>query len=95
MNYNEQIRESAPGTDNPLTGQLDQQPQYDVDELIELIARVRHEINNPLTGVIGQAQLLLREDLTEKARKRVEAIEGLATRIRDIVAMLRDVQRPH
>jgi signal transduction histidine kinase len=95
MNYNEQIRESAPGTDNPLTGQLDQPPQYDVDELIELIARVRHEINNPLTGVIGQAQLLLREDLTEKARKRVEAIEGLATRIRDIVAMLRDVQRPH
>lgn len=94
MNYNEQIRESTPGSDNPLTGQLDQPQHYDVDELIELIARVRHEINNPLTGVIGQAQLLLREDLSEKARKRVEAIEGLATRIRDIVAMLRDVQRP-
>lgn len=94
MNYNEQLRESTPGSDNPLTGQLDQPPHYDVDELIELIARVRHEINNPLTGVIGQAQLLLREDLSEKARKRVEAIEGLATRIRDIVAMLRDVQRP-
>jgi signal transduction histidine kinase len=93
MNINEQTRENAPATEPRLTGRLDH-PAPDVDELIELIARVRHEINNPLTGVIGQAQLLLREDLSEKARQRVEVIEGLATRIRDIVAMLRNVQRP-
>jgi len=55
---------------------------------------VRHEINNPLTGVLGQAQLLLREELNEKARTRAETIESLAMRIRDIVAELRRVQRP-
>ena len=65
-----------------------------LDEVADLITRVRHEINNPLTGVLGQAQLLLREDLSERARKRAETIEELAIRIRDIVAQLRQVQRP-
>ncbi|HZI19911.1 MAG TPA: histidine kinase dimerization/phospho-acceptor domain-containing protein [Pyrinomonadaceae bacterium] len=60
----------------------------------ELAARVRHEINNPLTGLIGQTQLLLREDLTETARRRVLTIEQLANRIRDTVAELRMLQMP-
>src|SRR5215203_1623696 len=64
-------------------------------EIAGLVAHVRHEINNPLTGVIGQAQLLLREELSPSARRRVETIEQLAGRIRDTVAQLRDVQRPH
>ena len=70
--------------------------QYEaqLEEIAEMVARVRHEINNPLTGVLGQAPLLLREDLTEKARKRVEIIEGMAIRLRDIAAQLRQVQRP-
>lgn len=63
-------------------------------EIADLVAHVRHEINNPLTGVLGQAQLLLREELSATARRRVETIEQLAARIRDIVAQLRDVQRP-
>jgi signal transduction histidine kinase len=63
-------------------------------EIADLVAHVRHEINNPLTGVLGQAQLLLREELSPAARKRVETIEQLAGRIRDIVAKLRNVQRP-
>jgi signal transduction histidine kinase len=63
-------------------------------EIAGLVAHVRHEINNPLTGVIGQAQLLLREELSPSARRRVETIEQLAARIKDTVAQLRDVQRP-
>ena len=62
-------------------------------EVADLITRVRHEINNPLTGVLGQAQLLLREELPERAKKRAETIEALALRIRDIVAQLRQVQK--
>ena len=62
-------------------------------EIADLVAHVRHEINNPLTGVIGQAQLLLREELSPTARRRVETIEQLAGRIKDTVAQLRDVQR--
>src|SRR2546426_9878422 len=65
-----------------------------IDDVARLVSRVRHEINNPLTGVLGQAQLLLREDLNERARKRAETIEQLAIRLRDIAAELRQVQRP-
>ena len=65
-----------------------------LEDVAELVSRVRHEINNPLTGVLGQAQLLLREDLNEKARKRAQTIEQLAIRLRDIAAELRQVQRP-
>jgi signal transduction histidine kinase len=59
-----------------------------------LIARVRHEINNPLAALLGQAQLLLREELSDKARGRVQIIEELAKRIEKIVSELRDVQTP-
>jgi signal transduction histidine kinase len=65
-----------------------------IDEVSELIARVRHEINNPLAGVLGQAQLLLREELNDRARKRAETIEELAIRLRDVVAQLRQIQKP-
>jgi two-component system NtrC family sensor kinase len=88
-------------TSSPLPTPLPDNPEEQVlfyrnklDEVAELVARIRHEINNPLTGVLGQAQLLLREDLSERARKRALTIEELAIRIRDIVAQLRDVQKP-
>jgi len=63
-------------------------------EIAKLVTHVRHEINNPLTGVIGQAQLLLREELSPSVRKRVETIDQLAARIKDSVADLRSVQLP-
>ena len=65
-----------------------------LEQTADLVARIRHEINNPLTGVLGQAQLLLREELSERSRKRVQTIEELALRLRDVVAQLREVQRP-
>lgn len=63
-------------------------------ETAALVARVRHEINNPLAALLGQAQLLLREELPDKPRKRVETVEKLAVRIKEIVAELRDIQAP-
>ena len=65
-----------------------------LEQTADLVARIRHEINNPLTGVLGQAQLLLREELNERSRKRVKTIEDLALRLRDVVAQLREVQKP-
>ena len=65
-----------------------------VTDAAALVARVRHEINNPLAGLLGQAQLLLREELSEKARGRVQIIEELAKRIEKIGSELRDIQTP-
>ena len=49
---------SATSSDNP----SDQVAEYreKLEQVADLVARIRHEINNPLTGVLGQAQLLLR-----------------------------------
>jgi signal transduction histidine kinase len=60
-----------------------------------LVARVRHEINNPLAALLGQAQLLLRDhELSEKTRRRAETIESQAKRIEEIVGELRSIQTP-
>jgi signal transduction histidine kinase len=59
-----------------------------------LVARVRHEINNPLAALLGQVQLMLREELSDKSRKRAETIESQAKRIEEIVGELRDIQTP-
>ena len=60
-----------------------------------LVARVRHEINNPLAALLGQAQLLLREEnLNEKSLRRASTIESQAKRIEEIVGELRDIQTP-
>jgi signal transduction histidine kinase len=60
----------------------------------EFASHICHEVNNPLTGLLGQTQLLLRENLSDKARKRVETIETLAMRIRDTIVRLRQFP-PH
>ena len=62
--------------------------------LADLVAHVRHGLNNPLTGVLGEAQLLLRMDLPPKVRARVESLEQSALRLRDVTALLRQIQRP-
>jgi signal transduction histidine kinase len=91
----EQDREAGAGNSSEeKTRALIAEHEAKLDEVAELIARVRHEINNPLTGVLGQAQLLLREELNDKARKRAQTIEELAMRLRDIVAQLRQIQKP-
>src|ERR1043165_3695155 len=77
------------------SNELDQVAKYrlKLEQTADLVARIRHEINNPLTGVLGQAQLLLREELSERSRKRVQTNKDRALRLQDVVAQLREVQR--
>lgn len=51
---------------------------------------VRHEINNPLTGVLGNAELLLADPapLPPQARARLRTIVDLAVRMRDVIRTL-------
>lgn len=93
MSMQESGEESGRGAQQDLSAAVEEL-EAKLNEIAALVAHVRHEINNPLTGVIGQAQLLLREELSPTARRRVETIEQLAGRIRDTVAQLREVQRP-
>jgi signal transduction histidine kinase len=54
----------------------------------QLVSGVAHELNNPLTGVMGFAQLLLSHDLDETVRTQVQTIYGEAERAAKIVQNL-------
>jgi signal transduction histidine kinase len=55
------------------------------------LQRIRHEINNALTALLGNTQmLLLRGNLDEKSRERVRRIEEQAQRIRELAAELKE-----
>jgi signal transduction histidine kinase len=54
----------------------------------QLVSGVAHELNNPLTGVMGFAQLLLARELDETVRSQVQTIYGEAERAAKIVQNL-------
>ena len=56
----------------------------------EASVTINHEINNPLTAVLGNVQLLLlkEKDLPDEIRDRLEKIEESSMRIRDAVSRL-------
>jgi signal transduction histidine kinase len=57
----------------------------------ELAAGVAHEVNNPLTGVLGFAEILIEETPPDDPRRAdLETIRDEALRARDIVRALRD-----
>jgi len=51
----------------------------------QLVSGVAHELNNPLTGIMGFAQLLLLRELDETSRRQVETIYAEAERASKIV----------
>jgi len=61
----------------------------------EMASGIAHEINNPLTGVIGFTQLLMQRDIPEDIRKDVEIINNGAQRVASIVSRLLTFARQH
>ena len=51
----------------------------------EIVQGVAHELNNPLTGILGYAQLMLASASTEQMRSRLEQISSEAQRCHRIV----------
>lgn len=58
-----------------------------------LASGITHEINNPLSGIIGMAELALEEQDPSKKREYLEDILKCAQRINDIVKGLRSYSR--
>ena len=54
----------------------------------ELAAGIAHELNNPLTGVLGFSERLLRKSTDEKARQDLESIHNEAKRASKVVQNL-------
>lgn len=54
----------------------------------ELVAGVAHEVNNPLTSIMGYTQLVLSRDLPPEVRRRLETVYSEAERAGKIVRNL-------
>ncbi len=71
---------------NPAVGESEE-----LRAIRESIAEATHELNNYLTGLLGQSQLLRRGELNPAMQRRVDVIEQLAVRIKDSVTKIRDL----
>jgi signal transduction histidine kinase len=72
--------------------------QFPKDELSGDFGEIlRHEVNNPLTGILGNTELLLarRDRLPPAAVERLERIAGLAVRLRETVRRLSNAWDEH
>jgi len=60
------------------------------EESADFGSLLRHELNNPLTGILGNAEMLLnrRQRLPREAVPRLETIADLAVRLRETVRRL-------
>jgi signal transduction histidine kinase len=58
-----------------------------------LVAGLSHELNNPLTAVIGFAEVLLGSALSPEARSHVECILSQGTRCAELIQRLMDFSR--
>ncbi len=61
----------------------------------EFVAGVAHELNNPLTSVMGFAELLQQMDMPEQSRRYLDVIFKSAKRCQKIVASLLSFARRH
>jgi len=61
----------------------------------EMASGIAHEINNPLTGVIGYAQLLMEKDLPKDIKGDLKVINDGAQRVADIVRRMLSFARQH
>lgn len=62
--------------------------------LAEFAAGAGHEINNPLSTILGRAQILLSKESEPEKRRSLEVIASQALRIRDMIGDLMLFARP-
>lgn len=80
----ERRRRLASAEGSGLSGNWGEERSSDFGEIL------RHEVNNPLTGILGNAEMLLarRDRLPASAVERLETIANLAVRLRETVRRL-------
>ncbi|MBN2226795.1 MAG: hypothetical protein JW763_05475 [candidate division Zixibacteria bacterium] len=69
--------------------------QERINAILETTATLNHEINNPLTAVLGNIQLLLmrKDKLDEELAKKLQVVEESALRIRTVMQKLLNINK--
>ena len=66
----------------------------DLKEFVDIVRRVRHDANNPLTAALGHVQLLLDDPAItdEEVRESLRIVETELRRLADIIRKLNDIR---
>ena len=64
--------------------------------VVDLVRRIRHDANNPLTAALGHVQLLLENPTLQdpEAREDLHVVERELLRLGDILKQLSEVGKP-
>lgn len=63
-------------------------PILELHWVLRVIAKARHDLNNPLTSGLAEAQLLLMDEHPEEVKDSLDTIQDQFRRLRDMVADL-------
>jgi signal transduction histidine kinase len=65
-----------------------------LSEIVELVRRVRHDANNPITAALGHVQLLLEEPAAQdpEVRESLQVVESELRRLIQIMRQLNEVR---
>jgi signal transduction histidine kinase len=65
-----------------------------ITEIVELVRRVRHDANNPITAALGHVQLLLDDPAVqdEEVRDSLRIVESELRRLIEILRRLGDIR---
>jgi signal transduction histidine kinase len=65
-----------------------------ITEIVELVRRVRHDANNPLTAALGHVQLLLDDPAVQddEVRDSLRIVESELRRLIEILKRLSDIR---
>ena len=63
-------------------------------QIVELVRRVRHDANNPITAALGHVQLLLDDPAVtdDEVRESLRIVESELRRLTDILRKLNEVR---
>lgn len=63
-------------------------------EMVDLVRKIRHDANSPITAALGHVQLLLDEPGAQdpEVQESLRVVEGELKRLIDILAGLREVR---
>ena len=81
-----------------MTNTSDLRPTMDAQQrlhdAVDLVRRVRHDANNPITAALGHVQLLLddSEALSDDVRESLKIVESELRRLTDILRKLNEVK---
>jgi signal transduction histidine kinase len=67
---------------------------FELRHVLERVARSRHDLNNPLTSAMAEAQLALLESKEPEVRAGLETIDQQLKRMRDMIAALKALRAP-